>query len=449
MTPRDLALRALNSQDRGAVLADRYLERAFSQGLHLDERDRAFTVNLVQGVFRWRLRLDWMIKLHVHFPFKKIEPPILNILRIALYQICLMDRVPEPAAVNEAVKQAKSIGHSQLAGFVNGILRDICREKERIVFPDKVNNRVQYLSVYYSYPLWLVKMWIREIGIDNTERLLEAGNRISRLVLRANVLKTDPTTLITRLREEGVKGVRAGRAPEGIEMEGVKGGVNRLRAFEEGLFQVQGEAAQVCSHLLHPGSGQSVLDLCAGLGGKSTHLAELMGNRGLILALDISLARLVRLGQNSRRLGINCIQPVIADTGEGLSRMLHYPFDMILVDGPCSGLGTISRHPDIKWARNETDIKRLAHLQRQILEESPPLLRSGGKMLYVTCTISKKENEEVVGDFLEKNRGMLLEDLRDYVPEWGMDLIDRQGFLRTFPHVHGMDGFFGALFRKA
>ena len=446
--PRNLALNTLNSLDHSPGFAERFLEQSFQQNQHISERDRAFVVHLVQGVLRWRLRLDWIIGQTINFSFKKIEPHILNILRIAIYQISFMDRVPESAAVNEAVKQAKTIGREHLVGFVNGILRNICRQKDQITFPDRENDRINYLSVFYSYPIWLVEKWIRELGLDSTEHLLEAENIIPGLVIRANGLKIARSGLIKRLEKEGVTGTPTSYSPEGIKIEGYKGPVNQLNSFKEGLFQVQGEAAQICSHLLFPIQGESILDLCAGLGGKSTHLAELTQYKGDILALDISHSRLVSLFQSSRRLGIECIRPIVANAGSHLSSLFRYSFDKILIDAPCSGLGVISRHPDGKWIRDENDIKRLARIQKTILNEAAPLLKRGGKMLYVTCTISREENEEVVSDFLEHNKGMTLENLKDHVPEWGLDLIDDNGFFKTFPHIHKMDGFFGALFIK-
>jgi len=185
-------------------------------------------VHLVQGVLRWRLRLDWIIRQTINFSFKKIEPSILNILRIALYQISFMDRVPESAAVNEAVKQTKAIGRDHLAGFVNGILRNICRQKDQITFPDRENDQINYLSVFYSYPVWLVEKWIRELELDSTERLLEAGNRIPGLVIRTNNLKVDRSGLIKRLEKEGVTGRPTPFSPEGIKIEDLKGPVNQL-----------------------------------------------------------------------------------------------------------------------------------------------------------------------------------------------------------------------------
>lgn len=446
--PRDLALKVLNRLDLSPAFPDRYLERAFQQESNFSERDRAFAVHLVQGVLRWRLRLDWIIKKSLRFSFNKIAPPILNILRIGVYQIFFMDRVPDSAAVDEAVKQAKAIGRRHVVGSVNGILRNICRQKDQVHFPARETDLIGYLSVYYSYPVWLVEKWIRELGINSAERLLEAGNGIPALVIRTNTQRVDRAGLIRLLKEEGVTGRPTSYSPEGIRIDGLKGPVNLLKSFQDGLFQVQGEAAQISSHLLFPGPGEVILDLCAGVGGKFTHMAQLTGYKARIVALDMSHSRLVRLSQSSRRLGMGPIEPVVADAGSHPSYLFRCTFDKILIDGPCSGLGIISRHPDGKWARDESDIRRLVRLQKGILNQAVPLLKKGGRMLYVTCTISREENEGVASDFLRENSGMTLEDLSDLVPEWGTALIDDQGFFRTFPHIHGMEGFFGALFIK-
>ena len=448
MMPRDFALAALNRADPSRGFQGRYFETSFEENPGFSERDRAFIIHLVQGVLRWQIRLDWIVKQAVRFPFKNIELLVLNILRLALYQIFFMDRVPESAAVNEAVKQARGACNKHVAGFVNGILRHICREKDRISFPDPDREHDLYLSVFYSYPLWLIEKWIRELGSDAAERLLDAGNRIPRTVVRVNTLKTDRQGLLERLNEEGVTGSTSLYSPEGVSLQGLKGPVNRLMAFKEGLFQVQGEAAQIGSHLLFPRPGDSVLDLCAGLGGKSTHLAALMEDKGFILALDRSRRRLISLLQSSIRLGSGSVNPVVADASGPLSALLRYPFDKILVDGPCSGLGVISKNPDTKLTKRAEDIQRLAHLQTTILNQAVHLLRKGGRILYLTCTISREENEGVVEGFLERNSEIALENLRSTIPEWGFDLIDDNGFFRTFPHIHGMEGFFGALFVK-
>jgi 16S rRNA (cytosine967-C5)-methyltransferase len=449
-SPRDLALKILNSLANKTDSPDNYLDDLFQSHTYLDERDRAFIVHLVQGLFRWRLRLDWVIGQFTDFPLNRLETPILNILRLALFQIFFLDKVPESAAVNEAVKQVKSNnGPRYIASYVNGLLRNICRHKGKISFPDKDREPVSYLSVFHSYPQWLVDRWIKEFGKEFTENLLLSQNNLPRLNVRTNTLFLTRDRLIEYLAEEGVTGKPTTYAPEGVILEGFKGRVTELNAFKSGLFQVQDQAAIIMSHLIAPQPSDTMLDICAGLGGKSTHMAALNGGKGNIIAVDINRRRLMTLVQNARRLGIYNIQSVVADASKSLSSALSVQFDKVILDAPCSGLGTISRHPDIKWNRDEGDIIRLSFMQKTIMNETARVIKKGGRILYVTCTISKEENEDVVEDFLVKNSDMSLENLKRHVPEWGIDLIDAHGFFRTFPHIHHMDGFFGALFTKS
>ena len=447
-TPRDLALKALNRLTRSPGFSTTVLEPVFRANRDLDYRDRAFVSQLVQGVLRWRLRLDWIIGQAAHFPLRKIDPSVLDLLRLALYQILFLDRVPQSAAVNEAVKQAKARFPVHIASFVNGLLRSICRNREGLVYPNPVADPIRYLSVYHSYPPWLVEKWISELGAERAEALLEAGNRPPPLVVRVNRLKTERGALIKRLEEEGL-GARPTRySPLGVMIEGLRGRVDQLTAFREGLFQVQDEGAQIASFLLAPDPGSSVLDLCAGLGGKTGHLAEIMDNRGRVVALDTNRNKLVSLASGARRLGIQIIHPLVGDATTDVSAFLRSSFHGILVDAPCSGLGVLSRHPDGKWLRDREGIQRLALLQGALLQGGAGMVRRGGKVLYVTCTISREENEGVVEGFLKTHPHMSLENLKDQAPSWALDLVDEMGFLRTFPHLHGMDGFFAALFAK-
>jgi len=448
-TPRDLALRVLNGLSRRPGFSEAALDSLFRSAPGLGERDRALISQLVQGVIRWRMRLDWTLRQASEVPLKKISMPNLNILRLALYQILFLDRIPESAAVNEAVKQAKKGQPDYVVSFVNAVLRNICRRRNEIPFPDRNKSPVEFLSVFYSYPEWLVRKWVKEWGGEFAEALLEAQNRIPGLTVRSNALRIHRDDLIRRFEtESGVVGRPTRYSPQGVRPADFRGRVDQNKAFRDGLFQVQDEAAQLTSILLAPVAGERVLDLCAGYGGKTTHLAELMGDQGRVIALDMNRTRLVSLATNAVRLGIRSAAGVVADASRDLSSLFRARFDRIVVDAPCSGLGVISKHPDGKWNKKEEDIPRLARLQKSILHNGCSLLRRGGTLLYVTCTLSREENEEVVEACLGGNKDMVLLDLRDRAPLWAGDLIDARGFLRTFPHRHHMDGFFAALMRK-
>jgi 16S rRNA (cytosine967-C5)-methyltransferase len=446
--PRQLAVMILDRHVHGPQSADSNTEDLFRL-FRLDERDRGFVNNLVQGVLRWRLRLDFIIEQFSVFPLKKIDENILNILRIAIYQILFLDKVPESAAVNEAVNLARADKRPRhIISFINGLLRTVCRRKHEIKYPDRVRERTRYLSVFYSYPDWLTDKWVRELGEDVTEALFKAENNFPDLNVRANTLRISRDALVETLTRDGIDSKPLAYSPDGIVLEGFRGRVDLLDAFRGGLFQVQDQAAQIASRLLFVEPGDRVLDVCAGFGGKSTHLAELMGGAGLVISLDINNNRRIKLIENAERLGITNITPVAADATQPLSSLFEYKFRRVIIDSPCSGLGVISRHPDIKWNRKADDIQRLAALQKALLKAAVPVVQNGGELLYVVCTISREENEEVVRDFLDSNKDMSLVNLKERVPPWGIDLIDDQGFYRTYPHIHNMDGFFAALFRK-
>ncbi len=446
--PRDLALEILNNFNKTGIFPAHFLEAGFRKNRALSGRDRALVVQLVQGVLRWRKRLDWILSQKVHFPFRKIDSFILNVLRLALYQIFFMDRIPESAAVNEAVKQAKRLGKPHLAGFVNGVLRETLRSKDKIFYPHKDGNIIRYYSILYSYPEWMVEKWISELGENFAIELMEAGNKIPLLNLRANRLKANRDELIKALEAEGVKGEATLYSPWGVKVKGLKRPVFELESHKKGLFHVQGESAQIVSAILDVKPGDFVLDVCAGLGGKTTHLGELSGSEARIVACDIQYDDLIKLRASAERLGLSNIYPVVADATGQINNLLKIKFQKILVDAPCSGLGVISRHPDIKWARKKSDIERLSSLQEQILTMALNLLDEGGKILYATCTISSEENEKVVEKFLMANSGIRLENIGEVIPGWGKELVDENGFYRTYPNVHSMEGFFGALMIK-
>jgi 16S rRNA (cytosine967-C5)-methyltransferase len=435
--------------DGGPGAFERHLEDAFRLNPGLDSRDKAFAVHLVQGVLRWRARLDWMIGAYTTFPFRRIEPDVLTILRIALYQMVFMDRVPVSAAVNEAVKQVSTSGRPHLSRFVNGILREISRNQGRCEFPSREKDPVRHLSIRYSYPEWIVRKWIGEMGWEGVENLLEAENRIAPMVLRVSRHKVDRNQLAVMLSTEGIQVRHTEFSPDGLVVEEMRRPVGEIEAFNKGLFTVQGEAAQVASRLLAPKPGDKVLDLCAGLGGKTTHLAELASETGMIIAVDRNRKKLLDLARTAERMGLESIHPVVGDVSAKRCGWLRRRFDRIMLDAPCSALGTISRHPDVKWSRSENDIRRLSRLQGSMLDYAMDLLRPGGRVLYATCTISRQENEDVVEGCAARHRSVFIEDLRKTAPDWATPLLDGYGFLRCLPHVHHTEGFFAAVLVKA
>ncbi|HDR14524.1 MAG TPA: 16S rRNA (cytosine(967)-C(5))-methyltransferase RsmB, partial [Desulfobacteraceae bacterium] len=427
VTPRNLAFKILRKPGAGPGAFERRLEDAFGNDPKMAPRDRAFAVHLVQGVLRWRSRLDWIINCYASFPFSRIEPDVLTVLRIALYQMLFMDRVPDSAAVNEAVKQVSACGRPHLRSFVNGILREISRHKGQCDFPSREENPVSHLSARYSYPEGMVRKWITELGFEKTEGLLQAGNMVSPMVLRVSSRRISRDELAVMLSAEGIRVRYAGFSPDGLIVEELRRPVGEIEAFRRGFFTVQGEAAQAASRLLAPSPGDHVLDLCAGLGGKTTHLAELTGDRGMVVAVDRNTNRLAEMLRTAGRMDLRSIRPVAADVSENLCGWLGKRFDCIMLDAPCSALGTISRHPDVKWWRKEEDIQRLSRLQARLLDCAIELLRPGGRVLYATCTISREENEDVVESCAARHRSIFVEDLRRTAPGWAEPLLDDSG----------------------
>jgi 16S rRNA (cytosine967-C5)-methyltransferase len=447
--PRAIALDTLVALEKAGEYAGNYLEEVFSKNPGFDERDRGFITNLIQGVIRYRLRLDYILGGFSNTPVKKIDITVLNILRLAIYQIYFMDRVPESAAVDRAVEQAKSLkGQQHVVPFVNGILRNICRNKDGVKFPDRKKAAVKYLSNYYSFPLWLAQRCLDEKGLADTEALFEAQNRFPSVNIRVNRLKTTADGLISILADEGIDAIHAEYVPDCLILANFSKRIERLLSFKKGLFQVQDQAAQAVTWLLDLKPCYTVLDVCAGLGGISSHILELMDGKGSVTALDTDKRRLEMLHDNARRLGLTNIKTVVADASLPFPDNLTGTFDRVLVDAPCSGLGTIARHPDIKWNRSDIDIKRISRVQRKVLENSFEAVKPGGLILYVVCTYTREENRTVIDNFLQKKTGASLVDLNKSAPLWARNLIDNEGFFRSYPHKHRMDGFFAALIKK-
>jgi 16S rRNA (cytosine967-C5)-methyltransferase len=391
-----------------------------------------------------RNRIDWIIWTLYKGDFTSMETGLKNILRVALYQIIFTDRIPSYAAVDEAVKITKK-EHPGRDGLANGILRNAIRKMEKIRYPLFDKDPELYISVWHSHPLWLVKKWVREIGADETLALCRSNNEIPPTTLRVNGLKTDRPHVMETLSAEGAEARPTRFSPDGVEVSGLSMTVGETPLFRDGFIQFQDEASQLVSHLLDPEPGDSILDVCAGSGIKTTHVAALMKNRGTILSLDIKGKKVDRLKALSHKMGASMIECMVGDATRDLGERYHEKFDKVLVDAPCSGLGTVRRKPEIKWHAGEGDIKAMSALQKKILNASARYLKKEGILAYSTCAIASEENEEVIRDFLKKNK-----DFRSMRParEPVSKLIDGEGFFRTYPHRDGMDGFFGALLVK-
>ncbi len=441
---RELAVEILLKVETRKAYADILLDHLLKRTA-LPARDRALLTQLVYGTLRWRGRLDWHLDRSLSRSLAGTKPYLRNLLRLTLYQLLFLDRVPDYAAVNEAVELAKRHGGGKAGGLVNAVARALLREKESQE-PGLKGDRVSRLSVFWSHPEWLVKKWSDYFGPDETEALLEANNQESFLTLRANRLKGDRAGLIELLRAEGFDAEPAAWAPQGIRLK-QGSAADRLPGFEQGLFQIQGEASQLIGYILDPRPGERIFDGCAAPGGKTTHIAELMEDQGEIIATDLSAQGLEKLKQNVRRLAVTSVKPFLVDLGRGLTEALAAPYDRILVDAPCSGLGTLRSHPEAKWHREERDIRRLSKLQKKLLGRAAGYLKPGGTLVYSTCTLTREENEEVVENFLDREKNWALEGVEGYLPKEARGLTRGRYFL-ALPHKHDTDGFFAARMRK-
>jgi 16S rRNA (cytosine967-C5)-methyltransferase len=443
-TAREWALHCLLQGEKIDRFPDRILVELYRQHPEIPPLDRAFIQQLVFGVYRWRARIDWVLEKFSKTPLARLSFNLLGILRLGAFQILFLDKVPASAAVNEAVVLAKSGQAPWTAGMVNGILRTLVREKEILKFPGP-EEPVPYLTITQSHPEWLVQVWLQTLGTGETVALGEAHNRIPPLTLRTNTLKITRPALLQQLRKTFADVEATVYSPVGIRISQPRTPLQDIPEYRQGLFQIQDEASQMIAFLLDPQPGESILDLCSGFGGKATHLAQKMENRGSILCLDRDARKIRDLVRNARRLELPIIKGQSADIlAPDLPRKIPAPFDRILVDAPCSGWGVIRRHPDLKWRVRYEDSFRLAAQQIKFLQKAAGWLKPGGVLVYGTCTLCPEENEKVVERFLKENPGFRLEPAGPHLPGAAADLADPRGYFYAWPHRHGTDGFFAA-----
>ena len=409
--------------------------------------ERAFLLELVQGVKRWELKLDYLISQASAIPLKKLHPMVLLILRLAAFQLLMLDRVPARAAVHEAVLTAKARRlPPAYGGFINAVLRRLAAG-DRPLWPDRETDPVQALSVEHSHPAWLVRRWLERWGLEKTEARLAANNHIPPLTIRVNNLKTDPESLRLRLAREGVEAVPCRFSPVGLRLTEIETAPLELPSYREGLWLFQDEAAQLVSLLLPVKLAGRLLELGAGRGGKTTHLAEKLADGGLLLAVDQHHGRLKELQANLRRWGITTAQPIRADAAAALPVKTE-AVDAAVLDVPCSALGILRRHPEIKSRLTEADLDTFPPRQRAILEAAATALRPGSRLLYITCTTEPAENEGLIESFLEAHPEFLLATDPNLLPAPARVLMHSPGYFRTSPAAHDLDGFFAVLLAK-
>ncbi len=438
---RGHAVKILNRIDRTDAYLDKLLDIEIKNS-NLSGLDKSLLFEIVHGVTRWLGRIDWILNGFYKGQFSKCIPNVKNAMRVALYQILFLDKVPEYAAVNEAVEFVKKLQGQKPADLTNAVLRNIIRSKDSIRYPDPNEDIIAYFSAYYSHPTWMVKRWINRYGKDETEKLLISNNNKPLLTIRVNGLVSNYEEMNSLLNSVDLKFTNGKFLPEFIRLSALSN-ITDWEYFHKGYFTVQDESTGLPIKLLEVKPGMRVLDLCAAPGGKTAYIADVMQNSGEIIALDRFESRLKILQKNLNRLKVTNVKTITIDANEYED---EHGFDRVLIDAPCSGLGTLTKKPDLKWKRDLGDIRKIVNIQYELLKKGASLLRNGGFIVYSTCTIEPEENIEIIKKFLLDFPNFKLINPGNAL---SAELIDENGCVRTLPHLHGLDGSFAAKLEKS
>lgn len=443
---RLLALRVLERVSRAGAYADLLLHTSLGRSA-LNAPDRAFATDLVYGTLRWRGAIDYYLGHFVDQDLDKLEPLVATALRLGAYQLLFTERVPVTAAVDQSVRCIRAAGVERATGLVNAVLRRLATDHATVKLPSIEDEPVAHLTHALSLPRWLAERWIESYGVEEAAALVRASNVAPPLTVRANRLHGDAAELLPELREQFPEAAACRFARDGIVL-GRKGNPACVPAFMTGRFTVQDEASQLVVGLLDPQPGERILDVCAAPGGKTTAIAERVGEKGATVAVDRHPRRLRLVERAARRLGLSRIRTVPRDATHSLSDLApEGGFDRVLVDAPCSGLGTLRRNPDVRWRVRPEDPARLAEIQRALIKSAASVLRPGGVLVYSVCTMLSEENEKIADSFLRRSRNFAMAPASE-LPDEVQGVVSGDGFLRSFPHLHDTDGFFAARFEK-
>lgn len=444
LSAREKALKALVRVERDGAYLNLVLPPLLDM---LPPRDRALAVKLSTGTIQRLNTLDWALGLYLKKPLGTLTPWIRNLLRLSAYQLIYLEKIPPHAAVDEGVRLARRYGHRGVAGLVNAVLRRVARSRGDLPWPSREKETLNYLSLYYSYPEWLVKNWLDRFGEEMGEAALKAGNEEPPLSLRPNTMRTTAQALQVRLEEEGVEAEPSPLLPGAIRVTLNRSPVG-LKAFREGLFTIQGESSMLVAPILEPRPGEKVLDLCSAPGGKTTHLAELTADRGSIIAADIHNKRLELVKTAARRLGLTGIEVLLMDGRKAGQAGLPFQ-DRVLVDAPCSGLGVVRRLPELKWRRLPEDIFTMQKRQLALLDGAADLVKPGGTLLYSVCSTEPGETVEVVKAFNQNHPAFTMQPVFEKTPASFIGITSPDCFsLELQPHLNDLDGFFITLWQR-
>ncbi len=433
MNVREIAYKVLLDIEKNNNYSNMAINKHFKD-VKLSNQDRGLATEIIYGVIENKYYIDYMIDKLSKVKTNKMEIYVKTLLRMGVYQIIFLNSISDYAAVNETVNLAKK-KNSKVSGFINGILRNVIRQKEEIG-KVKTKDDVDYLAIKYSYDKWMIRNWMIHFGKEFTEELLEANNQRPNIYLRTNTLKITRDELIEKLEKQNIKASKVNVVEEAIKVEHLKD-IENNKLYKEGLFTVQDVSSMLVGKVMNPKENSLVLDVCSAPGGKTTHMATLMNNTGKVISRDIYDHKLKLIKASTKRLGLTNVDVQEFD-GMKLDRESIAKFDYVLADVPCSGLGIIRRKPEIKYKEKE-DFRELPPIQKKILENAAKYVKVGGTLIYSTCTIQDSENIDVVNEFLQKHKNFELVPIK----EVNVDLDNQEkGYMKIYPNVHDMDGFF-------
>lgn len=439
MKEREIALFILMDIFETGAYNNIALRKTLNRHSELTSVQKAFVTELVNGTLRNLINIDYVLNLFSKTKTDKMKPFILNDLRLGVYQILYMDKIPASAACNEAVILAKKRRFGSLSGFVNGVLRSIARSADNIEYPA---DRKKAISLKYSFPEWLVGYWLEEMSLDEAEKLCASFSQLPRLCACVNTLKTDKAELKARLFDEGIPSEDCTLQDNSLYIYKT-GNISESRCYKEGLFHIMDESSLLAVKVLDPSEDSVILDMCAAPGGKSFAIAEHTHDSAQIYSCDIYEHKLELIRQGAERLGIGSVKPLLKDACEKSDIKADY----ILADAPCSGFGLMRKKPDIKYNRTYEDIDSLVKVQREILSRAVEALNTGGVLVYSTCTVSHRENIDNINWLIERG-GVRAEDISRYIPEGIACDTAEKGYIQLLPHTTDTDGFFIARLRR-
>ncbi|GLJ02897.1 ribosomal RNA small subunit methyltransferase B [Bacillus sp. YKCMOAS1] len=439
---REVALDALIKLEQNQAYSNLLLQSVMKDK-DLADQDKPLLTELVYGTLQNKLALDYMLAPFVKKP-QKVAPWVMQLLRMSLYQMVYLEKIPDRAAIHEAVELTKKRGHKGISSLVNGVLRSV--QREGIPSFDAIKDQVKRLSIETSHPLWLVEEWVQAYGFEAAENMCRIHLVPPKQTLRVNRMKTDRTALQQKLMDAGIETELGDLSEDALKL--MKGSIVSTPSFQEGYVTIQDESSMLVARALDPQPGETVLDACAAPGGKSTHIAERMNDEGKIVSLDLHEHKVKLIKQAAKRLNLTQIEAKALDARKAADYYSEASFDRILIDAPCSGFGVIRRKPDMKYTKSQEDSARLAAIQQAILKEAAPLLKPGGTLVYSTCTMDPTENQQVIHAFLQEHQDFEPDlSLNERLPEQVAPFV-QNGSVQILPHYFGTDGFFICSMRK-